>query len=440
LMNEDTSYLTRPYATTDFLQPWLFTDYTTNQIYEHIKMLKTAGYKNIVLQNVATISGGYKNDAKITSAWYETTLSTDTESLDIYNPTLLGTLIDAVTSLDMGIYIGPVITNDWLNGGYTNSTWIYSNAALINGIIKDIYSKYGNYSCFKGWYLGFDIYANNHQYEEHWIDLFNYILNFITTLESTGISHPVMITPSFNDSYQMKSSEVYAFWKNVVQNTNFRTNDIICFFDGLGTSHIKPNIITNYIIETKKAINSCPTDLDFWLCVENFRDINTSVKPADLVRYIIQLELCAKLTDTLASYSYSHYYNPKYVDSTDNTDYLTYLTESASNIKVNDNSLNKTTTSNSRKKNNNKTNSNKKHTNKSTGNSTNGISLEFENTNIATPTGGYIYKDKNGELAPIPSGFTVSSYANTINEGLVIKDKNQNEYVWIPVKDGIMSN
>ena len=45
-----------------------------------------------------------------------------------------------------------------------------------------------------------------------------------------------------------------------------------------------------------------------------------------------------------------------------------------------------------------------------------------------------IYKDINGDTAPIPRGYTVSSDSNenVIKNGLVISDKSGNEYVWIP--------
>lgn len=47
------------------------------------------------------------------------------------------------------------------------------------------------------------------------------------------------------------------------------------------------------------------------------------------------------------------------------------------------------------------------------------------------------YTDKNGDTATIPAGFAVSQVEgeNTIEDGLVIIDKNLNEFVWIPVDD-----
>ena len=48
-----------------------------------------------------------------------------------------------------------------------------------------------------------------------------------------------------------------------------------------------------------------------------------------------------------------------------------------------------------------------------------------------------LYTDSNGKTAYIPKGFKVgiTSKVNTINNGLVIQDESENEFVWIPVED-----
>ena len=47
------------------------------------------------------------------------------------------------------------------------------------------------------------------------------------------------------------------------------------------------------------------------------------------------------------------------------------------------------------------------------------------------------YEDENGDIATIPKGFEILPEADTVNEGLVIQDEEENQYVWIPV-DGIL--
>lgn len=63
----------------------------------------------------------------------------------------------------------------------------------------------------------------------------------------------------------------------------------------------------------------------------------------------------------------------------------------------------------------------------------NNFSKEYDKTSV--------YKDKNDDIAYIPNGFKVSkdTRMNTINQGLVIKDSNDNEYVWIRVPKVVLN-
>lgn len=53
-----------------------------------------------------------------------------------------------------------------------------------------------------------------------------------------------------------------------------------------------------------------------------------------------------------------------------------------------------------------------------------------------------IYKDKDGKTVYIPQGFSVSETPgeNTIDEGLVVRDEKNNEWVWIEVPQSIYTN
>ena len=53
----------------------------------------------------------------------------------------------------------------------------------------------------------------------------------------------------------------------------------------------------------------------------------------------------------------------------------------------------------------------------------------------ATNLENRLYTDKNEDTVTIPAGFAVSQVEgeNTIDDGLVVIDKNGNEFVWVPV-------
>ena len=56
-------------------------------------------------------------------------------------------------------------------------------------------------------------------------------------------------------------------------------------------------------------------------------------------------------------------------------------------------------------------------------------------------TANATYTDKNKDTAVIPKGFAISNKSDeqTIENGLVIKDENDNEFVWIPVEKAIVT-
>ena len=71
---------------------------------------------------------------------------------------------------------------------------------------------------------------------------------------------------------------------------------------------------------------------------------------------------------------------------------------------------------------------------------------EFDDTLEAKATNKkegvyYTYTDENGDVAYIPSGFSVgrTDSINKISTGLVVQDKDKNQYVWVPVnKDEVV--
>ena len=61
------------------------------------------------------------------------------------------------------------------------------------------------------------------------------------------------------------------------------------------------------------------------------------------------------------------------------------------------------------------------------------------NESHSSKTKNVEYEDSNGDTAIIPAGFKVgtSSIVKTIANGLVIEDTDENQFVWVPVKDAI---
>ena len=386
--------LTDPVATIDFVQPFMFNDYTESQIKDYVKTLKRAGYDEIIIQHVMNVTGGKNNDLYILDSWYDSNLISNISDLELYKPDVLDTLVEAISDNKMKVYIGLASSSDWWKNDFENSNWRTSNINLYNYIIDEIYERYGSLSCFGGIYWSFEMYSNNKNYQNYWIEMLNSNIQHINLTDQSPQNHRLIISPYVSSIYDMNEAEVYDFWTEIVEKVYFRSKDIICMQDCLGTSSFDPSKVLTYITATKVAVENDSRNLQFWLNVEAYSSENDTFKAAPLERYKLQLSICSSFATKLASFSYSHYYSSS-SSSENNLDkeYRKYYTS---------------------------------------------ITGETRHK-ISVPERGSVYEDDYGNEAPLPYGFEVSDTENIISNGLVVHDSFGNEYVWIPVNGGIKS-
>lgn len=72
------------------------------------------------------------------------------------------------------------------------------------------------------------------------------------------------------------------------------------------------------------------------------------------------------------------------------------------------------------------------------GNAIDGSSLEkliASNNFVTSKQGNQIVSDRTGKKIIVPVGFKVTTDSKLIDEGIVIEDKQYNQYVWVPVSE-----
>lgn len=381
--------LTLPVATLDFVQPYLFNEYSKADINDYVKTLKRAGYEEIILQNTMIISGGKNSDIKIEAAWYDSNLITNSSSLELYRPEVLKTLVDAIENNGMKIYIGLALSDDWWSNNFENEEWRTKNAEFFNKMIEEIRGKFVDYDCIEGFYWSYEIYPNDKEYEIYWSEMINNNRNYLKTLDE---KYAFMMSPFISTVYDLSYAEVNEQWKKILDKVNLQSGDIICMQDCLATSTLNASEVLEYLTAVRTAVKQDNRNLEFWLNVENYVETRDTLQPASLERYKVQLEICSRYAEKLASFSYSHYYHPNVTDKYDK-EYRKYYAS---------------------------------------------VTNE-ERHKIEVPENGTVYEDINGMEVPVPRGFKVSDDENIVKEGLVIKDEKGNEYVWIPVNGGVAS-
>lgn len=369
----------------DYIQPWILNDLNYQDMLVYVGKLKRAGYKGVIFQYPMEFE--IKNDdVDISSTWYDSSYFTNGDGKS-YKPEVLDRLIDILSQNNMDIYIGLPSSNQWFENKFTDSSWVNKVNTLNRNIMSELYNKYKNYSNFKGWYYNFELYFNDNNYYSIWSSMINDTISKINELDG---SKKLMISMYVSSIYNISSSDIKNDVKSFINNTNFRTNDIINMQDCLATSYHTVQEINDIISSVSEAINESNKGIKFWLNVENYKNNQGNYTDAELKRYILQLKVCSSYVDTLSSFSYSHYY----LNNNKDKDYRNYYTS------VTGNHL----------------------------------------TILSTPLSGTIYEDTDGNEVVVPAGFNVDSNNNIVNNGLVIKDPFNNEFVWIPVNGGVKND
>ena len=381
--------IVNPVPDTDFVQPWLYNEMSTIQIDENFKKLKCAGVSNIIIQYVGEVEGGESTAVKFKNLWYESSLVSNTAELNLYRPNVIDNIMNIARDNDIKVYLGLVQSDEWWDYKFTNTNWANNNANFVNQVATELYNKYKNNPSFVGWYWSYEMFTNDQNYDTQWTTMLNNNIAHLNSLE-VGVKKPLMVSPFISKIYnQVTAVSVKESWKRLTTNVNFRNNDIIAVQDGLVISGFSVDELIKFLIAMKEGIKEAKSDVKFWINVENF-DLTDDDKyvASSLSRYKTRLKIASKLAENIVTFSYSHYYL-----TTHETDkeYRAYL---------------KSVTGN-------------------------------EYFPIGVPTNGSVYEDPEGNFVPLPKDFTVDEANNMVKNGLVIKDKNNNEFVWVPVNSGI---
>jgi hypothetical protein len=375
-------------VTTDIVQPWLCDTYSIRDWAYHFQVLKNAGISEIIIQWSAELK-----DSKIKYLGYDSSLVNDPNNLHSefnsgtysYSKNMLKNMFEAAKSTGIKVYVGLCLGNDWWNNSFTNESWRINNCNLTNQIANEIYTKYkSSYpDTFIGWYYPWEMYTTPKNYETYWTDMLNRNLDYLTSINS---NMPVIFSPYISTVENASVERAKEEFSYLAKNTHFRKGDILCLQDSLGTSTYSADKVIEYIKAIKLATQE-NSNLSFGLDVENYWGNELGGGSASVNRFISQLQISSLYASKIICFSYMHYYDV--INLNNNNEY-----------------------------------------NKSYSTYVNPNNLKSNNTSTITP-----YIDKDKKIVPIPKGFNISDKDNekTVSSGLVIKDSEGNEFVWVPV-------
>ncbi len=384
----------------DFLQMWFVEYDDITSLTRKLEVLKRAGYEGIIIQDVLSFSTNSSNVVTIDKLNHPSSLTQYIDGDTTVDTGQLIKVIEAATALGLDFYFGTGSTDEWwLEEKYSNPQWNSNVTNFTIDLIDELYSLYGNNPHFKGWYWSNEMHTTNNGAEVDWVTQLAPIVDHLNSMPSRKT---FMISP-FISSVQVASlEEIRNQWQYIIDNVAFQAGDIINFQDGFGTAEYKVDFVFDVHTVIKDIISTKP-GLKMYLNIENFSRID-EFKAVNSDRFVNQLDLAKYLADGLTSFSYIYYYNP--FQSEENKDAATTYDIAY-----------------------------RKHLDMDT-------KSDGPIYGVPTPINGSVFKDSNGDDAPIPAGFTVSSNEDEriVKNGLVIKDNYGNEFVWIPTYYGIVAS
>lgn len=312
---EDGAITGIPAVTGTFIQPWLCEGWTDSQWDKHLDMLLSAGIDTVILQWTAETPS-----AKTSYAGFplpDGLLKADSLKSD---EAMVEGLLKSAEAKHVKVFLGLNTAEEWWSNAFVQPEWCAKQAEVGNRIAAQLYALYKSRypHAFYGWYWAWEMYGNLSGYEKQWSQLMNANLDFLSELDG---SMPLLFSPFLSSYIRLSPGQEEAVWTRFFSDTRLRAGDIFCPQDSLGAADFTMKYANDHLAAMGRAAQT-KQGLLFWVNNENF---TKDYKPAPLDRFISQLYVSARYTDTHLCFSYSHYYNPELVDPAYDQAYKDYL-------------------------------------------------------------------------------------------------------------------
>ncbi|GKU77721.1 DUF4434 domain-containing protein [Paenibacillus sp. L3-i20] len=294
-----------------FLQPQLADKWSQNDWQKEFQSMKEVGINHLILQ--------WSADTKNGTSTYPTSVSglVQNTSNDI-----IGQALQMGAQYGIDIYIGLQANDDWFKHYANNVSWLNEQASISEQLVGDLWSKYGSYSSFKGWYLSFEVDNWHLPTSVEWqrlTDFYNKVTS-VADLITPGL--PIMISPFFNVAGGMTPAGWESMWSYILSRANI---DIVAVQDGVGANHANTAELASWFAATKNAIIASGSSTVLWANAENF---DKNYNPMNMELMIANMRAVQPYVSHYTSFSFNHYMSPQTVNPVYYATYRNYLTTS----------------------------------------------------------------------------------------------------------------
>ncbi len=291
-----------PVVSGTFMQPGTFQGYTQEKMTEHLQYLKAVGIDLLIVQST------FNTTDQISKVYFDASIPAELKA-DNFNDSAKGFLdvvLAAARECDMQVYIGLANDGAWWNKVFTDQQWLDDHVNISLQGAKAIYDAYRERyaDTLTGWYF-WPEYWNMKANEAQMAAASKFLRDYRQGLYEIDGNMPMLLSPFISGSASTPE-EAGIFWANVLANAQLKDGDIFCCQDSVGAGHIELNQLDAYFGALKTAVDT-QKGLKFWA---NNEDFTKEFKSAPLDRFVKQLEITHKHTDTHISFAFCHYRNP----------------------------------------------------------------------------------------------------------------------------------
>lgn len=303
-----------PCAAGTFLQADMASDWDCSVWKEEFRYLKEAGHNFLVL------SGLTKTSENLTNSYYPTALpgcrweNAGTDTVE--------NCLKCAMEAGFKVFLGINFTNAWWQKGASDPFWLYEQMERGNIIAGEMFERYySTYAdSFYGWYWEYEI-DNLRFRQKKQLDVLARAINVnLSYLEKKKARLPVLFSPFMNKKY-CSAGQYADDWAYLFGKTGLVRDDVLCPQDCVGAGGLATEDVRTWFAALAQA--AFGSGLRFWANVETFTQYDWS--STVLKQFIRQMENVHPFTDTILTFSYSHYYSPNNIQGDFHAVYLDYL-------------------------------------------------------------------------------------------------------------------
>ncbi|MBH5320847.1 DUF4434 domain-containing protein [Paenibacillus sp. GSMTC-2017] len=291
-----------------FVQPQLADKWSPAEWDKEFQYMKSVGMDHLILQ--------WSADTKRGTAVYPTSVPGLTQNT---SNDLVTKLLQKGAQYGIDIYIGLQVNDDWFNQYANNVAWLNNESGLAGQLVGDLWTQYGSYTSFKGWYLSFEVDNWHLPSATEWQRLVDFYNSVTTAASAITPGLPVMIAPFYNVSGGLNPAAWETMWNYILSRTNI---DIIALQDGVGAGNANTSDLASWFAATKNAILTSSPNTSLWADTETFR---TGNNPMDMKLMIDNMVAVKPYVSKYTSFSFNHYMSPQEVNPLYFETYTNYL-------------------------------------------------------------------------------------------------------------------